>query len=119
MTDQDQTQQASGFPSQIAGFLEQIATRIREMTVDRVAVYITWAAIGIMVAGALVMVVYWLLVSLFRALGEAIGQELAYAVVGGILVIVGALLWWKRWPKQDPATQIAGSETKAAGPETP
>jgi drug/metabolite transporter (DMT)-like permease len=89
------------------------------MTVDRIAVYITWIAIGIIVAGALFMGLYWLLVSLFRALGEAIGQELAYAVVGGILVLVGVLLWWKRWPKDQPVTQAAGTGTQAAGPETP
>lgn len=103
-------QQTSGFPSRIANLLEQVAARIRETTVDRVAVYITWTAIGIIIAGAAFMVVYWLLISLFRALGEALGQELAYAVVGGILVLLGAFLWWKRWPKDEEASPVAGPE---------
>jgi membrane associated rhomboid family serine protease len=103
MVEQQQTNQSSGFPARIANLLEQIAARIRETTVDRVAVYLTWMAIAIVVAGAIFMVVLWLLVSLFRALGELIGQEAAYAVVGGILVLVGAFLWWKRWPKDETA----------------
>jgi len=111
MAEQQTEHETSGFPSRIASLLEQAAVRIRETTVDRIAVYVTWIAIGIIVAGAAFMVVYWLLVSLFRALGEAVGQELAYAIVGGILVLVGVFLWWKRWPKDDPAIQSAGQET--------
>ena len=97
MTDRPRTD----YPTKIADGLEQIATRIRSLTVDRVAVGVTWAAIGIVIATLAVMAVVWLLVAFFRALGTLIGQELAYAVVGGILLIVGVFIWTKRYPEDE------------------
>ena len=41
----------------------------------------------------------FLLVGLFRLLGELIGFELSYAVFGGLFVILGMFLWSKRRPK--------------------
>ena len=96
----------SDYPARIAGFLEDLATKIRSLTVDRVAVAVTWMAIGLIIFAAVVMILIWLLVGLFRALGELLGSvEAAYALVGGILIIVGALLWWRRYPKEDGARQ--------------
>ena len=97
MTDRPRTD----YPTKIADGLEQIATRIRSLTVDRVAVGVTWAAIGIVIATLAVMAVVWLLVAFFRALGTLIEQELAYAVVGGILLLVGVLVWVKRYPDDE------------------
>jgi hypothetical protein len=71
--------------------------------VDRVAVGVTWAAIGIVIATLGVMAVIWLLVAFFRALGTLIGQELAYAVVGGILFLAGVFVWMKRRPDEEPS----------------
>jgi hypothetical protein len=93
------------YPTKIAAFLETTATRVRTLTVDRIARYVTWTAIGLIAAAAGFLAVYWLLISFFRALGTLIGQEWAYALVGGILVIVGVLLWVKRYPKDEPAKQ--------------
>lgn len=93
------------YPTKIADFLETTATRVRSLTVERVARYATWAALGLIAAFAGFLAVYWLLVSFFRALGTLIGQEWAYALVGGILVIVGVLLWTRRYPKDEPAKQ--------------
>jgi hypothetical protein len=45
--------------------------------------------------------VIWLLVAFFRAFGELVGQEVAYAIVGGILIVVGALVWMRRFPEDD------------------
>ncbi len=89
------------YPTKIADFLEQIATRIRSLTVDRASLAVTWTAIGIVVATLAVLAVIWLLVGFFRALGTLIGQELAYAVVGGILLLVGVFLWMKRYPDDE------------------
>jgi hypothetical protein len=75
------------------------------LTVDRVARNVTWAAIGLIAVTAALLAVFWLLVSLFRALGTLIGQEWAYALVGAILVIVGVLLWMRRYPSDEPADQ--------------
>jgi hypothetical protein len=98
MTDRPRTD----YPAKIADALEQIATRIRSLTVERVAVGVTWAAIGIVIATLAVMAIIWLLVAFFRALGTLIGQELAYAVVGGILFLAGVFVWMKRHPGEEP-----------------
>ena len=92
-------------PTKIADLLETTATQIRLLTVDRIARYVTWAAIGLIAVTAALLAVFWLLVSFFRALGTLIGQEWAYALVGAILVIVGVLLWVRRYPSDEPADQ--------------
>ena len=99
MTDRQRTD----YPAKIADGLEQVASRIRSLTVDRVAVGVTWAAIGIVIATLGVMAVIWLLVAFFRALGTLIGQELAYAIVGGILFLAGVFVWMKRHPDEEPS----------------
>ncbi len=85
--------------ARVANLLEDLATRIREMTVDRVAVGVTWAAIAIVLLTAICMAVFWLLVGIFRALGTLMGVEVAYAVVGLLLVVGGAILWIRRYPQ--------------------
>ncbi len=89
------------YPAKIADFLEQLATRIRSLTVDRASLAVTWTAIGLVIATLAVLAVIWLLVGFFRALGTLIGQELAYVVVGGILLIAGVFVWTKRYPQDE------------------
>lgn len=95
----------SDYPAKIADFLEQTAARIRELTVDRLALGVTWTALGIVIATLVFLAVIWLIVGFFRALGTLIGQELAYVVVGGILLIAGVFVWVKRYPKEEPEPQ--------------
>jgi hypothetical protein len=83
----------------IADLLEQIAGKIRELSVDRAATAITWIAVSLLIITAAFMVVFWLLVGIFRALGTLMGQETAYAVVGLILIIIGAFVWSRRYPQ--------------------
>ncbi|MCL1587224.1 MAG: phage holin family protein [Actinomycetia bacterium] len=92
----------------IADTLETIATRIREMTVDRAAKGVTSTSIGIIAVVAGFMAVFWLLVGIFRLLGTLMGTETAYAVVGLVLILVGAILWSRRYPQdktQDTTSQ--------------
>jgi hypothetical protein len=94
--------------ARVADLLESVATRIREMTVDRAATGITAAAIGIIAVFAGFMAVFWLLVGIFRILGTLMGTELAYAVVGLLLILAGALIWSRRYPQdrtQDSTSQ--------------
>jgi hypothetical protein len=88
----------------IADLLEQIAAKIRELSVDRAATAITWIAVGLLLTTAGFMIVFWLLVGIFRALGTLMGQETAYAVVGVLLIIVGSFVWSRRYP-QDRTSQ--------------
>ena len=91
--------------ARIADLLELIATKVREMTVDRAAVAITWVAVGLVLLAAIAMAVFWLLVGIFRALGTLMGMETAYVVVGVILIIGGAIVWIKRYPQDREGKQ--------------
>lgn len=70
------------------------------MTVDRIAGYTKWTAVGLVVAMLAFVLVVFLLIGLFRWLGELIGVEAAFALVGGLFVGVGMFLWWKKNPEQ-------------------
>ena len=85
--------------ARLADLLETIATRIREMSVDRAATGITWAAIGVIALFAGLTALFWLLVGIFRILGTLMGTETAYAVVGLLLILAGALVWSRRYPQ--------------------
>jgi high-affinity Fe2+/Pb2+ permease len=92
-------------PLRVADGLEQLAAKVREMTVDRAAVAVTWAAVGVIAFVAAVTAIVWLLVGIFRALGTLMGTETAYAVVGLILILVGAFVWSRRYPQDRPTQQ--------------
>jgi hypothetical protein len=98
-------EQNPSIPVRVADALDQLATKIREMTVDRAAVAVTWAAVGVIALVAGVTAVIWLLVGIFRALGTLMGTETAYAVVGLILILVGAFVWSRRYPQDKKAQQ--------------
>lgn len=85
--------------TRIADALEMIATKVREMTVDRVATAITWIAVALILFAAIAMALFWLLVGIFRALGALMGVETAYAVVGAVLIVAGAIIWVRRYPQ--------------------
>ncbi len=90
--------------ARIADLLEQVAAKIRELSVDRMSTAITWIAIGLLLFVGALLALIWLLVGIFRVLGTLMGQETAYAVVGLILILVGAWLWSRRYP-QDRTTE--------------
>jgi uncharacterized membrane protein YuzA (DUF378 family) len=94
----------------IADLLEMVATRIREMSVDKVAAGITSAAIGVIAVFAGLMAIFWLLVGIFRILGTLMGTETAYAVVGLLLVLAGALIWSRRYPQDRTQDQTSQQE---------
>ncbi len=87
------------FPAKIADLLESVASRVRAMTVDRIANAAKWTAVGLVLFVMGALVILFLLVGLFRLVGELIGFELTYAILGGLFVILGAFLWSQRIPK--------------------
>lgn len=91
--------------SRIADLLEIIATKVRALTVDRAAVAITWIAVSMILVVALSMALFWLIVGIFRALGALMGTETAYAVVGAILIVAGAVIWMRRYPQDRKSPQ--------------
>jgi uncharacterized membrane protein len=98
-------EQNQSIPVRVADGLEQLATKIRELSVDRAAVAITWAAVAVILVAGAIMAIIWLLVGIFRALGTLMGTETAYAVVGLILILVGAFVWSRRYPQDRPSQQ--------------
>jgi hypothetical protein len=97
------------FARRIPDLLESITERIRAMTVDRVAKVLTYLALGLVAMTLVTLAFVFLFVGLFRILGELAtkacdctsGMEIAYAVVGGLFLLVGVLLWVKRIAKDD------------------
>jgi hypothetical protein len=86
------------FPSKIADFLEQTASKVRSMTVDRIALAVRWTAAGVVLALMAFLLILFLVIGIFRLLGELIGVEFAYAVLGGLFLIVGVFLLSQRKP---------------------
>jgi uncharacterized membrane protein len=92
------------FPTRIADFLESLAERIRSMTVDRVAKVIKFVTLGCLGVTLVAIAGVFLLVGLFRIVEELVfkacdctqAMEISYAVVGGLFLLVGALLWARR-----------------------
>ena len=98
-------EQNPSIPVRVADGLEQLATKIRELTVDRAAVAVTWAAVAVILVAGAITAILWLLGGIFRALGTLMGTETAYAVVGLILILVGAFVLSRRYPQDRPSQQ--------------
>lgn len=106
-----QTEADDDFPARIAGMLESTATRVRALTVDRIAGYVLWGAVGLILTFLGLLIVVFLTIALFRVfesgIGDLLGNDtwgniLAYGVLGGLFVGGGAFLWSKRHPKSEP-----------------
>ena len=100
------TEPTAPLSARVADLLEDLAIRIRGLTVDRAAVAITWIAVSLILITAAFMAIFWLLIGIFRILGTLMGDvETAYAVVGLILIIAGAIVWVRRYPQDRESEQ--------------
>jgi hypothetical protein len=84
------------YAARFAEFLEQIAIRIRSLTVDRVARGIRLTGLGILAATLALTALLFLLLTIFGALEIPLTTAGAFAVVGALLIGVGSYLWMKR-----------------------
>jgi hypothetical protein len=84
------------YAARFAEFLEQIAIRIRSLTVDRVARGIRLTGLGILAATLGFTALLFLLLTIFGALEIPLTTAGAFAVVGALLIGVGSYLWMKR-----------------------
>ena len=82
--------------TRFADFLEEIATRVRAMTVDRLARFIRLTGLGIIVAALGLTAVIFLIWTLFGALEIPLTTAGAFAVFGVILAVGGGFLWFTR-----------------------
>jgi hypothetical protein len=79
-----------------AEFLEQLAIRIRSVTVDRVAKGIRLTGLGILALTLAFTAVLFLLYAIFGALEIPLTTAGALALIGAVFVGAGTYLWIKR-----------------------
>lgn len=79
-----------------AEFLEQVALKVRAMTIDRVSRLIKVSGLGILVGTLGFAALIFLVWALFGALEIPLTTAGAFAVFGGLLVGVGGFLWFSR-----------------------
>lgn len=84
------------FSARFADFLEDIATRARALTVDRLAKVITLTAAGIGAGVLAVVALTFLGIGIFKLLATGVGETLAFAILGGLFLIAGWFVWRKR-----------------------
>jgi len=84
------------FATKFADFLESSSAKVRAMTVDRISRYLKIGALGLVAATLVLIAVIYLFISIIRALAVPLTAAGAFGVVGGLFVIGGALVWWKR-----------------------
>ena len=82
--------------TRFADFLEEIATKVRSMTVDRVARFIKLTGLGIVAAALGLTAVVFLVWTLFGALEIPLTTAGAFAVFGVVLAVAGGFLWFTR-----------------------
>lgn len=91
------------FPTRIADLLESVAARVRAMTVDRIAKAVRWIAAAPLLLTLVVIGFIFLMIGVYRIVGEIVGFKVAYAGTAGLLLIGAAFLWSKRRAKEENA----------------
>ncbi len=89
------------WPSKLADLLEVIATRIRAMTVDRVAKVITVASLALPLAVLVALAVVFFFMTIHGALAIPLGSSGGFAVIGGLFAVAGAFVWSRRIRSED------------------
>jgi hypothetical protein len=84
------------YAARFAELLEQVAIKVRSMTVDRVAKGIRLTGLGILVAALGFTALLFLLLAIFGALEIPLTTAGAWAVVGVLVSGAGAYFWLKR-----------------------
>ena len=71
------------------------------MTMDRLANAAKWTGVGIVAAPLLLVVAIFLCIALLRIMSRFMNVELAYAILGGLFIVVGTFLWMLRKPREE------------------
>ena len=88
-------------PRRLAELLEMVATRIRSMTIDRVARVITTMSLTLPLAVFALLAAIFLFLTIHRALAIPLTTAGAHGVIAGLFAIGGALIWRKRTPSSE------------------
>lgn len=84
------------YAARFADLLEQVATKVREMTVDRIARVIKLTGLGILAAALALTAMAFLVWTIFGALEIPLTTAGAFAVFGVVLVVAGGIMWFRR-----------------------
>jgi hypothetical protein len=84
------------YAARFADLLEQVATKVRAMTVDRISRAIRLTGLGILVAVLALTGLVFLMWTIFGALEIPLTTAGAFAVFGVVLAVAGGILWFRR-----------------------
>lgn len=84
------------YAAKFADLLEQVATKVRSVTVDRIARGIRLTGLGILAVTLGLTAMLFLLFAIFGALEIPLTTAGAFALVGALFVGLGTYLWIKR-----------------------
>ncbi len=84
------------YAARFADLLEQVTTRVRAVTVDRIARIIKVSGLGILVAALALTGVVFLVWTIFGALEIPLTTAGAFAVFGVVLAVAGGIMWFQR-----------------------
>lgn len=89
------------FPSKLTEFLERATSKVRSMTVDRAERVVKIVSLGMITVMLALAALVLLGLAAFNALAAATDGTAAFAILGGVFVLAGALVWSRRKPKAD------------------
>ena len=84
------------YAARFADLLEQVALKIRAMTIDRIARVIKLTGLGILAAAIALTALVFLVWTIFGALEIPLTTAGAFAVFGVLLAVAGGILWFQR-----------------------
>jgi hypothetical protein len=84
------------YAARFADLLEQVALKIRAMTIDRIARVIKLTGLGILAAALALTALVFLVWTIFGALEIPLTTAGAFAVFGVLLAVAGGILWFQR-----------------------
>ena len=87
------------YAAKFADLLELVATRVRELTVDRITKAIHLGGLGILAATLAFVGMAFLIYAIFGALEIPLTTAGAWAVFGTVLAVTGGVLWLQRIKK--------------------
>lgn len=84
------------YAAKFADLLEQIALKVRSLTVDRLARVIKLTGLGILMASLAFTTLLFLVWAIFGALEIPLTTAGAFAVFAGLLIGAGSYFWFTR-----------------------
>lgn len=88
-------------PRRLAELLETVATRVRSMTIDRVARVVTAASLAIPLVVLALLTIIFLFMTIYGALAIPLTSAGAFGVLAGLFAVGGVLAWRKRSPDSE------------------